>query len=192
MADGSDGPFLNPWALSIGSEVCEPLAAFAGPIDPQDPPGVRARSSESRSWRVGILPSEPSASSAGSLRWLFPAASGLTVRLTVGPRQCPDRQPARGGAARHPQRRTGGGLALSLDFSHPDRRGGVGPTRARESKGDSPSRNSDQPIERRPAHGGRTATGSRPATVTSPSNAYDQGEQVRAEVDAAVVPPVPG
>jgi hypothetical protein len=96
MADGSDGPILNPWALSIGSEVCEPLAAFAGPIDPRDPPEVRARGPGSRSWRVGIRPSEPSEPSAGSLRWLFAAASGLTVRLTVGPRPCPDRQPARG------------------------------------------------------------------------------------------------
>ena len=57
MADGSDGPILNPWALSIGSAVCEPLAVFAGPIDPRDPPEVRARSSGSRSWRgmLGLL-----------------------------------------------------------------------------------------------------------------------------------------
>jgi hypothetical protein len=96
MADGPDGPILNPWALSIGSEVCEPLAAFAGPIDPQDPPEVRARSSRSRCWRVGIRPSEPSASSAGSLSWLFPAASGLTVRLTVGARPPNRRRPPEG------------------------------------------------------------------------------------------------
>ena len=36
-------------------EVCEPLAAFAGPIDPQDPPEVRVRSSGSRSWGMLVL-----------------------------------------------------------------------------------------------------------------------------------------
>jgi hypothetical protein len=49
MADGSDGPILNLWALSIGSELCEPVAAFAGPIDPREPPEVSARRSGSRS-----------------------------------------------------------------------------------------------------------------------------------------------
>ena len=57
MADGSDGPILNLWALSIGSELCEPVAAFAGPIDPREPPEVSARRSGSRSWRgmLGLL-----------------------------------------------------------------------------------------------------------------------------------------
>ena len=59
-------------------------------------------------------------------------------------------------------------------------------------KGDSPGRDSDQPARRMPAHGGRAATGSRPPTFISPPNVYDQGGQERPEVDAAVVPPVPG
>jgi hypothetical protein len=122
MADGSDGPILNPWTLSIGSEVCEPLTAFAGPIDPRDPPEVRARSSESRSLRVGIRRSEPSASSAGSLRSLFLAASGLTVRLT--------------GGATEPQETAGGSPWAPIVRQHVPR--SIQPERCLELPGASP------------------------------------------------------